>query len=119
MRASPASAGDARCCQSRCSLAISSREKTAGAGSGCRAVAESYLLGIFFELLRPRRARLRPPLTDPLVVSRDEDIGHSPASVGGRAGVVRVLRRSLEDPAERLLDGALLVPERPRQLPHQ
>src|SRR5881394_2340658 len=95
------------------------REKTAGPGRWHRAVAESYLLGIFFELLGPCPALLRPPLTHPLVVTGDEYIGYPPASIRRWTGVVRVLRRSLQHPAERLLDGALLVPEGAGMLAHQ
>src|SRR3954453_3901537 len=95
------------------------REKTAGAVVGRRAVGEWYLLRVAFELLGAGAALLRPPAADTLMVAGDEDVGHFPSPVGGRAGVVRVLRHPLELPAERLLGGRVLVAEGARQLSHQ
>src|SRR6187551_1290362 len=95
------------------------REKTAGAGFGHRAVAESYLRGIFFELRGPRPTLLGPPFVHSLVVAGDENVGHPPTPVSGRTSVMRVLGRALEDTAERLLDGALLVAECTRKLAHE
>ena len=63
-------------------------------------------------------ALLEPPLAD---LARGRPTAGSPAPCGRasrRARVVRVLGRALERRAERLLDRALLVAERPRQLAH-
>ena len=64
-----------------------------------------------------RAALLQPPFADPRVVARQEHLRHLVPAPVERARVVRVLRRPLERLAERLLDRALLVPERARQLP--
>ena len=48
-------------------------------GCGRRAVAESYLLGVLFELLGPRPALLGPPAAHPLVVAGDQHVRHPPA----------------------------------------
>src|SRR4051794_8700546 len=63
-------------------------------------------------------ALLEPPIADAGVVPRAEHLRHLVAAPGERARVVRVLRSPLERLAERLLYGALLVPERTRKLPH-
>src|SRR4051794_32469411 len=53
-----------------------------------------------------------PPGADLGVVTRQQDLGHLPAAVLGRACVVRVLGIAAERRAERLLDRRLLVPQR-------
>src|SRR4051812_42480485 len=65
---------------------------------------------------RPLAALLQPPLAHLAVVARQQDLRHGVAVPVVRPRVVRVLRGALERVAERLLDRAVLVPERPRQL---
>src|ERR1019366_4650859 len=57
-----------------------------------------------------------PPVADPPMMPGEQDLGHPPAPVLGRAGVVGVLGIALERGAERLLDRRALVPQRSRQL---
>src|SRR2546423_9694839 len=57
-----------------------------------------------------------PPRADLLVVAGQQHVGHLPAPVLGRPGVVRVLRLTLQRGAEGLLQRAVGMPERARQL---
>jgi len=56
------------------------------------------------------------PARDLLVVSREQHVGHLPAAVLGRPGVVRVLRIAPQRGAEGLLHGRVRVSEGARQL---
>src|SRR5262245_11350991 len=61
--------------------------------------------------VRPRPALFQPPLADPGVVARQEDLRHRVAAPVERPRVVRILGRALQRDAERLLDRALLMAE--------
>ena len=54
---------------------------------------------------------LLPPLPNPRVVAREQDIRHLPAAVFRRPRVVRIFGRALEGDAVGLLDRALRIPE--------
>src|ERR687888_288659 len=83
---------------------VSGHFAQAGGGAGGAA--------LFF---RAAPAFLRqPPLADPRVVAGEQDLGHLVPAPLVRARVVRVLRPALERLAERLLDRAVLMPERAR-----
>src|SRR5688500_8697507 len=72
--------------------------------------------GMVAKSLRPPATLLAPPLTNALMMAREQDLGHRPAAPLRGTRVVRILRRALERRAEGLLQRGLGVTERARQL---
>src|SRR5688500_12944518 len=66
--------------------------------------------------LAPPATLLQAPGANTGVVAREQDLGHVVAAPARRARVVRVLRTALQRGRERLLQGAVRVAERTRQL---
>src|SRR5213078_1242930 len=64
---------------------------------------------------RSQTALLAPPLVDPRVIAREEDVGHAPAAEIGGARVVRVLEAAAQLGREALDEPRLLRAEGARQ----
>src|SRR5215204_1334207 len=111
------------CARSRLSMTVLMAKKEPRARSGRRGTgmdgsepptAEDERRGSLLAGAGP--ALLQAPFADPLVVAREQDVGHRPAAPLGRPRVVGVLGRALQRRAEGLLDRGVRVAERARQL---
>src|SRR5829696_7527080 len=127
-RSPGSNAGRSRSCsRSRVSMIvlITERARPPGSGHGARAGMVARSLGrpvgyagsgSALERRVPFPAAVAPPLTHTGVVTGDQHVGNAVSAPLGRARVVRVLGGALERRAERLLDCALTVTERPWEL---